>query len=89
MILAVSSLNLTSIGRATSTIPVVFTFVSDPVAQDFVSSLARPGGNITGFTSYEFSIGGKWLDLLKQIASGLTRVAVSSISKHPLSPSSS
>jgi putative ABC transport system substrate-binding protein len=54
----------------------VFTFVSDPVAQGFVSNLAKPGGNITGFTSYEFAIGGKWLDLLKQIAPGLARVAV-------------
>jgi len=76
VILAVSSLNLTSIQRTSTTIPVVFTFVSDPVAQGFVSNLAKPGGNLTGFTSYEFSIGGKWLDLLKQIAPGLTRVAV-------------
>ena len=50
--------------------------VSDPVAQGFVASLAKPGGNLTGFTMYEFSIGGKWVDLLKEIAPGLTRVAV-------------
>jgi putative ABC transport system substrate-binding protein len=76
VILAASSLNLKWTQRATTTIPVVFTLVSDPVAQGFVSNLAQPGGNITGFTSYEFSIGGKWLDLLKQIAPGLARVAV-------------
>jgi putative ABC transport system substrate-binding protein len=53
----------------------VFTQVSDPVEQGFVASLARPGGNITGFAAYEFSIGGKWLDLLKQMVPGLRRVA--------------
>jgi putative ABC transport system substrate-binding protein len=54
----------------------VFTQVSDPVAQGFVASLTRPGGHITGFGAYEFSIGGKLLDLVKQIAPGLARVAV-------------
>jgi ABC-type uncharacterized transport system substrate-binding protein len=48
----------------------------DPVGAGFVNSLARPGGNATGFMSYEFSIGGKWLELLKEIAPGVTRVAV-------------
>jgi putative tryptophan/tyrosine transport system substrate-binding protein len=56
--------------------PIVFVLVSDPVTQGFVSNLARPGGNVTGFSNYEFSIGGKWIDLLKQIAPGLARVNV-------------
>src|SRR5262249_56930873 len=50
--------------RATKTIPIIFTMVSDPVGQGFVASLARPGGNATGFSSFEFSIGGKWLGLV-------------------------
>jgi putative ABC transport system substrate-binding protein len=57
-------------------VPVVFVSVSDPVAQGFVTSMRRPGGNLTGFSVYEFSIGGKWLDLLKEVAPGLARVAV-------------
>jgi putative tryptophan/tyrosine transport system substrate-binding protein len=60
--------NLTVIQQATSTVPVVFVQVSDPVAQGFVASVARPGGNLTGFSMYEFSIGGKWVDLLKAAA---------------------
>jgi len=62
--------------QATRTLPIVFTLGVDPVGAGFVDSLARPGGNVTGFMSYEFSIGGKWLELLKQIAPGVTRVAV-------------
>jgi putative tryptophan/tyrosine transport system substrate-binding protein len=62
--------------QATSIVPIVFTFGIDPVGAGLVDSLARPGGNATGFMSYEFSIGGKWLELLKEIAPGVTRVAV-------------
>ena len=62
--------------QATRTVPIVFTLGTDPVGAGFVDSLARPGGNATGFMSYEFSIAGKWLELLKQIAPGVTRVAV-------------
>jgi putative ABC transport system substrate-binding protein len=62
--------------EATRIVPVVFAAVADPVGAGFVDSLARPGGNATGFMVYEFSIGGKWLELLKQIAPGITRVAV-------------
>jgi putative ABC transport system substrate-binding protein len=62
--------------KATRSIPVVFTWVSDPVGSGFVPNLARPGGNITGFHNFEPAIGGKWLDLLRQIAPGLRRVAV-------------
>jgi putative tryptophan/tyrosine transport system substrate-binding protein len=62
--------------QATRTVPIVFAGVADPVGAGFVDSLARPGGNATGFTSYEYSMSGKWLDLLKEIAPGVTRVAV-------------
>jgi putative ABC transport system substrate-binding protein len=61
---------------ASRTIPVVFVLVPDPVGQGFVHSLARPGGNVTGFTLYEFGMGGKWLQLLKEIAPSVTRAAV-------------
>jgi putative tryptophan/tyrosine transport system substrate-binding protein len=59
----------------TRTIPIVFTVVSDPVGEHFVESLARPGGNATGFTNLEFSLTGKWVGLLKEIAPGIKRVA--------------
>jgi putative tryptophan/tyrosine transport system substrate-binding protein len=62
--------------RATRTLPIVFAQVPDPVGAAFVDSLARPGGNITGFTPFEYGIGAKWLELLKQIAPSVTRVAV-------------
>ena len=57
-------------------VPIVFVIVPDPVGAGYVNSLARPGGNATGFSTFEYSIGGKWLDLVKQIAPGITRVAV-------------
>jgi len=62
--------------QASRTVPIVFVTTIDPVGSGFVQSLARPGTNATGFTSYEFSIGGKWLELLKEIAPQVTRVAV-------------
>ena len=62
--------------QATRSVPIVFTGVVDPVGAGFVDSLARPGGNATGFMLFEFSLGGKWLELLKQIAPGVTRAAV-------------
>ena len=62
--------------RETRTIPIVFVFVSDPVGSGFVASVPRPGGNITGFTHLESSMGGKWLQLLTEIAPGLKRVAI-------------
>jgi putative ABC transport system substrate-binding protein len=61
---------------ATRTIPIVFTVVADPVGAGLVDSLARPGGNVTGFMLFEYSLGGKWLELLKQIAPGVKRAAV-------------
>ena len=62
--------------QATRTVPIVFAIAADPVGAGHVDSLARPGGNATGFTIFEFSIGGKWLELLQQVAPGVTRVAV-------------
>jgi putative ABC transport system substrate-binding protein len=67
---------LTELQRLTNTVPIVFTQVSDPVADGHVASLARPGGNTTGFQSFETAIGGKWLGVLKEAAPKLSRVAV-------------
>jgi putative tryptophan/tyrosine transport system substrate-binding protein len=69
-------LSLLSLKRATRTIPIVFTTVYDPVGSGFVASLAQPGGNITGFTLGEFSMGGKMLEALKEVAPQVNRVAV-------------
>jgi putative tryptophan/tyrosine transport system substrate-binding protein len=62
--------------QATRTVPIVFVTVIDPVGAGFVANLARPGGNATGFTIYEYGMSGKWLELLKEIAPGVTRAAV-------------
>jgi putative tryptophan/tyrosine transport system substrate-binding protein len=62
--------------QATRTVPIVFVSVIDPVGAGFVASLAQPGGNATGFTIYEYSMSGKWLELLKEIAPGVTRAAI-------------
>ena len=67
---------MTPLLQATRRVPVVFVNVSDPVGAGFVASLARPGGNATGFTQFEYGMSGKWLELLKQIAPGLKRAAV-------------
>ena len=66
--------------QATRSVPIVFAFVPDPVGSGFVDSLARPGGNATGFMQFEYSLCGKWLELLKEIAPGVTRAAFHSIS---------
>jgi putative tryptophan/tyrosine transport system substrate-binding protein len=76
VILAGSSPSVAALQRATSSVPIVFAFVVDPVGAGFITSLAHPGGNITGFTAFEYSISGKWLELLKKIAPNVTRVAV-------------
>jgi len=76
VILATGSAAAEPLLRATRTIPVVFVVVPDPVGAGFVNSLARPGGNATGFIQFEYGISGKWLELLKQIAPGVTRAAV-------------
>jgi putative tryptophan/tyrosine transport system substrate-binding protein len=62
--------------QATRTVPIIFPIAGDPVGSGLVDSLARPGGNVTGFMNYEFSLSGKWLELLKEIAPNITRVAV-------------
>ena len=62
--------------QATRTVPIVFPIAGDPVGAGLVDSLARPGGNATGFLEFEYSVGGKWLELLKEIAPSVTRVAV-------------
>ena len=62
--------------EATRTVPIVFPVAADPVGAGLVASLARPGGNVTGFMNFEWNMGGKWLELLKQIAPGVTRAAV-------------
>src|SRR5262245_42479089 len=62
--------------QATRTVPIVFTVAVDPVGAGFVASLARPGGNATGFTTFEYGLSGKWLELLKEIAPHVTRAAV-------------
>jgi putative ABC transport system substrate-binding protein len=67
---------LAELHRLTNTIPVVFTQVSDPVGSGFVASLARPGGNISGFQNFEPSIGGKWLGVLKEAAPNIRRAAI-------------
>jgi putative ABC transport system substrate-binding protein len=76
VILASATEALAACQKATSTIPIVFVSVSDPVGQGFVNSLERPGGHITGFTAFEFSMGGKWMELLKEIAPSVRHVAV-------------
>jgi putative tryptophan/tyrosine transport system substrate-binding protein len=76
VILASGSAGAGPLLQATRTVPIVFTIVPDPVGAGYVDSLARPGGNATGFTSFEFGIGAKWLELLKQIAPAVTRAAV-------------
>ncbi|MGB8563824.1 MAG: ABC transporter substrate-binding protein [Pseudolabrys sp.] len=76
VIMTVGSLTMGPMQQATQTIPIVFVNLADPVGAGFVQSLARPGGNATGFTNYEYSMSGKWVELLKQIAPNVKRVAI-------------
>jgi putative ABC transport system substrate-binding protein len=76
VILTSGTASLTALRQAAGIMPIVFAGVTDPVGAGDIDSLARPGGNITGFTMFEYGIGGKWLDLLKQIAPEVKRVAV-------------
>jgi putative tryptophan/tyrosine transport system substrate-binding protein len=76
VIMAAGSVPIGPLLQATRTIPIVFSNVADPVGAGFVQSLARPGGNATGFTNFEYSMSGKWVELLKQIAPHVSRVAV-------------
>jgi ABC-type uncharacterized transport system substrate-binding protein len=76
VILAQASASLGSLLQATRTVPIVFVIVPDPVGAGFVNSLSRPGGNATGFMMFEYSLCGKWPELLKEIAPSVTRAAV-------------
>jgi putative tryptophan/tyrosine transport system substrate-binding protein len=76
VILATGTPSLGPLVQTTRTVPIVFVLVPDPVGAGFVASLARPGGNVTGFTQFEYSMSVKWLELLKQIAPGVRRAAV-------------
>src|SRR5262245_41004771 len=76
VILAHGTTTLGPLRQVRRTVPTVFTSVADPVGSGFVESMARPGGNATGFIAFEFSISGKWLELLKEIAPGVTRAVV-------------
>jgi putative tryptophan/tyrosine transport system substrate-binding protein len=76
VILAVGPDSMAELYAATRTIPLVFVLVTDPVGAGFVDSLAHPGGNATGFLEFEYSLAGKWFELLKKVAPGITRAAV-------------
>jgi putative tryptophan/tyrosine transport system substrate-binding protein len=76
VLLAASGATMPALTEATRTIPIVFLLVPDPVGSGFVESLARPGGNATGFTPFEFGISGKWLELLKELAPRVTRAGI-------------
>jgi putative ABC transport system substrate-binding protein len=76
IVLASGTLSVTALQHVSRTLPMVFVGVTDPVGAGFVDSLARPGGNVTGFMIYEYNLSGKWLELLKQIAPSITRVVV-------------
>ena len=85
IILAAGSVSVATLQRVTRTLPIVFVGVVDPVGTGFVDAVARPGGNITGFMLFEYSLSVKWLELLKQIAPSTTRVAVL---RNPANPAS-
>ena len=76
VVLASGTLSVTALQHVSRTLPIVFVGVTDPVGAGFVDTLARPGGNVTGFMLFEYSLSGKWLELLKQIAPNVKRVAV-------------
>ena len=76
VVLASGTSTVGPLQKVTRTVPIVFAGVADPIGAGFVDSMARPGGNTTGFISFEYGLSGKWLELLKQIAPGVTRVAV-------------
>jgi putative ABC transport system substrate-binding protein len=76
VIMVNGQLGLQALLRATRSVPIVFVGVVDPVGSDYIDSLARPGGNATGFVLFEYALAGKWVELLKQIAPTVTRVAV-------------
>ena len=83
VVLAGGTSTVAELIRQTRTVPVVFINVADPVRIGFIESLARPGGNLTGFTNFEYAMGGKWLQLLKEIKPDLTQTAVLQNPQHP------
>jgi putative ABC transport system substrate-binding protein len=83
VILASGTLSVAALRHITRTLPIVFTNVSDPIGAGFVDTLARPGGNVTGFMIFEYSLSGKWLELLKEIAPRLMRAVVLRDSVNP------
>src|SRR6478672_3556068 len=76
VILTSGSTSVAALLQTTRTVPIVFVNVIDPVGAGYVARLARPGGNATGFTAFEYSLSGKWLELLKEIAPNVTRIAI-------------
>src|SRR5262249_53229201 len=76
VVMTAGSAATAAVQEATRTLPIVFVNVTDPVGAGYVASLARPGGNVTGFTFVEYGMSGKWLELLKKIAPRVTRVAI-------------
>ena len=76
ILFASGTLSVSALQRVSRSVPIVFANVTDPVGAGFVDSLARPGGNITGFMIYEYSLSGKWLEMLKEVAPNVTRAAV-------------
>src|SRR5262249_60268570 len=75
VVMAFTSAAVTALRQATSTVPIVFAVVADPVGAGYVESLARPGGNVTGFAAQEYAGGGKWMEVLKEVVPHLTRGA--------------
>ena len=86
VLLASGTLSLSELQRLSNTLPIVFAAVSDPVGAGVVESLAHPGGNATGFMLFEYTMSGKWLELLRQIAPNLTRVGVLGMANVPTVP---
>src|SRR6516165_5631805 len=76
IIFASGTLSVAALRRLNRTVPIVFAYVADPLGAGFVDSLNRPGGNTTGFMAYEYTLSGKWVELLKEIAPNVTRVAI-------------
>ena len=76
VIFATGAAALEPLLQATHTVPIVFAAVTDPVGSGFIDSMAHPGGNITGFVQFEYTLSGKWLEILKEIAPSVTRTAV-------------
>jgi putative tryptophan/tyrosine transport system substrate-binding protein len=85
VILAAGTIGVTALQRVTRTVPIVFVRVADPIGAGVVDNLARPGGNVTGFMNYEYSLSGKWLEVLKQIEPQLTHAAVVRDAANPAS----